>query len=197
MPTLLENASFLANVDFWYEALKFSLLLIGVYIIRFLLKLGFEGLKKSKQNVIRIEPVFSSLLNWVTYYGVILLILIYFSDASWMFGEIFTIGEVRVSLFLLLIALIIVSFAHRASKILTSFLLPSVYDRYQLDRGLRYTFDRIFHYAIMGIAIIVSLTTVGINLSALTVFAGVVGVGIGFGLQNIASNFISGIILLF
>ncbi|SES90376.1 Mechanosensitive ion channel [Salinibacillus kushneri] len=49
----------------------------------------------------------------------------------------------------------------------------------------------------MIVAFVVSLATVGIDLSALTVFAGVVGVGIGFGMQNIASNFISGIILLF
>ncbi|MFP3339511.1 mechanosensitive ion channel, partial [Micrococcus sp. SIMBA_131] len=47
------------------------------------------------------------------------------------------------------------------------------------------------------IAVVISLTTVGIDLSALTVFAGVLGVGIGFGMQNIANNFISGLIILF
>lgn len=138
-----------------------------------------------------------SILNWFTFYGILLFLLVYFSDADWMFAAFFTIGKVDITLFLIIIAILIISLASRLSKITTKVLLPGVYNRYNLDKGMRFTFDRIVHYSIMIIAVIISLTTVGINLSALTVFAGIISVGIGFGLQNIASNFISGIILLF
>jgi small-conductance mechanosensitive channel len=55
-------------------------------------------------------------------------------------------------------------------------------------------FSSVFLYSI---AIIIALNTVGIDLTTLTVFGGAIGVGLGFGLQRIASNFISGFILLF
>ena len=55
-------------------------------------------------------------------------------------------------------------------------------------------FAKVFLYSI---AIIVALNSVGIDLTTLTVFGGAIGVGLGFGLQRIASNFISGFILLF
>ena len=89
-----------------------------------------------------------------------------------------------VTLFLIIVAVLIITLASRLSKISTNVLLPGIYNRYHLDKGTRYTFDRVVHYSIMIIAIIVSLTTVGINLSALTVFAGMISVGIGFGLQK-------------
>lgn len=52
-------------------------------------------------------------------------------------------------------------------------------------------------YALLTIGFIAILQSAGIDLSTLTVFAGALGVGIGFGLQNIAGNFISGLIILF
>jgi small-conductance mechanosensitive channel len=121
----------------------------------------------------------------------------YFPKAKWMFAKIIKLGSVDVTLFLIIVAILIISLAIRLSKLLTNLILPGIYHRYNLDKGTQFTFDRIVHYSIMIIAILMSLNTVGINLSALTVFAGILSVGIGFGLQNIASNFISGIILLF
>ena len=65
-----------------------------------------------------------------------------------------------------------------------------------LDRSLQYTIAQICGYLILTIGIVVALQSAGLNLSALAVFAGAVGVGIGFGLQNIARNFISGLVVL-
>ncbi|RBW71159.1 mechanosensitive ion channel family protein [Bacillus taeanensis] len=153
--------------------------------------------KRNERLQQKIAPFILSFINWLSIYAVLLFILIYFADSKWMFSSIFSLGKVEVSLFLIIIAVLIISFAHRASKLATKTLLPTIYERYSLDSGLRFTFDRFFYYGIMVFAVIISLNTVGIDLSVLTVFAGVIGVGIGFGMQNIASNFISGLIILF
>ncbi|MBM7662616.1 potassium efflux system protein [Bacillus mesophilus] len=163
---------------------------IGVLVLRLLVLWSTKRLQKYYDAT-------RSMINWFTFYGILIFLLIYFSKANWMFTGLFSMGNVEITFFLIIVAILIISLASRISKITTNVLLPNIYSRYNLDKGLRFTFDRIIHYTIMVIAIITSLTTVGIDLSALTVFAGIISVGIGFGLQNIASNFISGIILLF
>jgi small-conductance mechanosensitive channel len=65
-----------------------------------------------------------------------------------------------------------------------------------LDRGLQYAIAQIVSNLVLIVGIIIVLDNAGIHLGALTVFAGAVGVGVGFGLQNIASNFISGLVIL-
>jgi potassium efflux system protein len=65
-----------------------------------------------------------------------------------------------------------------------------------LDRSLQYAIAQIVSNLVLVIGIFIVLENTGIHLGALTVFAGAVGVGIGFGLQNIASNFISGLVIL-
>jgi small-conductance mechanosensitive channel len=65
-----------------------------------------------------------------------------------------------------------------------------------LDRSLQYAIAQIISNLVLVIGIFIVLENTGIHLGALTVFAGAVGVGVGFGLQNIASNFISGLVIL-
>jgi small-conductance mechanosensitive channel len=65
-----------------------------------------------------------------------------------------------------------------------------------LDRSLQYAIAQIVSNLVLVIGIFIVLENTGIHLGALTVFAGAVGVGVGFGLQNIASNFISGLVIL-
>ena len=69
--------------------------------------------------------------------------------------------------------------------------------RFQIEESKTYTMLRINHYIIMIIGSIVAFQFVGINLSGLAVIFGLLSVGIGFGLQNVTSNFIAGLILLF
>ena len=65
-----------------------------------------------------------------------------------------------------------------------------------LDRSLQHAIAQIVGYVVLIVGILIVLENTGIHLGALTVFAGAVGVGVGFGLQNIASNFISGLVIL-
>lgn len=60
-----------------------------------------------------------------------------------------------------------------------------------------YTLSRIIHYVFLGVAVMLALDALGLPLSKFTIFAGALGVGLGFGLQQIFSNFVSGLILLF
>ncbi len=103
---------------------------------------------------------------------------------------------VTLSLFqiFLLIALLIAVFwlSSRTKRFLFNrFLAQS-----GLDRSLQYAIAQIISNVVLIVGIFIVLDNAGIHLGALAVFAGAVGVGVGFGLQNIASNFISGLVIL-
>jgi small-conductance mechanosensitive channel len=66
----------------------------------------------------------------------------------------------------------------------------------RLSPSLKVLISKIFRIVFIGAAIAVSLSSMGIDLSALTVLGGAIGLGLGFGLQKVVSNFISGILLL-
>jgi small-conductance mechanosensitive channel len=68
--------------------------------------------------------------------------------------------------------------------------------RTKFDPAFQFTLARVIGYCLLAFGFYVSFQMVGINLSSLAILAGAVGVGLGFGLQNVISNFISGLIIL-
>ena len=66
-----------------------------------------------------------------------------------------------------------------------------------VNPGMQVALVKLIKFVLLVVAFLLALDTVGIDLTALTVFGGALGVGLGFGLQRIASNFISGFIVLF
>ena len=84
-----------------------------------------------------------------------------------------------------------------ASKKLRDLIVSRLLSHTHLDVGSQQAIGTIARYFILFIGFLVILQTIGINLTTLNVLAGAVGIGVGFGLQNIASNFIAGIIILF
>ena len=167
---------------------------MAIYLVKWLLIKLVEKVFHQKEEVI---GIINSLLNALAFFAVIVIIPIYFGESAWLFNQIIEVGGSGISLFLILMALFIVIFAYRFSIVFKRYILRNIYEKYQLEKGTRFTLNSVFHYMIMFLAVFISLSTLGINLSTLTVFASIVGVGIGFGMQNIASNFISGLIILF
>ena len=96
-------------------------------------------------------------------------------------------------IFLLIALLIAVFWTSSQTK---RFLFNRFLAQSGLDRGLQYAIAQIVSNIVLIVGIFIVLDNAGIHLGALTVFAGAVGVGVGFGLQNIASNFISGLVIL-
>ena len=82
------------------------------------------------------------------------------------------------------------------TKILTSWLDGSLLPYTKLDAGVRYSLKTIIGYGGITLSIILALSQLGISPQSLTVIASALSVGIGFGLQSIVSNFVSGLIVL-
>lgn len=101
-----------------------------------------------------------------------------------------TVASVLIFLLLLTVFIVIAAFARRA-------LNRRIFRRLKMDSGTSYTLSRITQYIIITIGVLISFNFVGINLSSLAVIFGLLSVGIGFGLQNVTANFISGLIILF
>jgi len=72
----------------------------------------------------------------------------------------------------------------------------NLYPIYDLDRATKTTLDALVRYVLIGIGVVISLDVVGVGVGILTVFAGVIGIGLGFGSQTLVANFIAGLILL-
>jgi potassium-dependent mechanosensitive channel len=107
------------------------------------------------------------------------------------------IGAFNITLGSLLAAVITVWASFQVSKFLRFVLEEDVYHHLRLARGIPYAISTMLHYVILVLGFFVALGALGIDLTKLTILVGAFTVGIGFGLQNVINNFVSGLILLF
>jgi len=96
----------------------------------------------------------------------------------------------------LLVLIVLFGLVIIGERVIRRHFVTRVLRRTQFDPAFQFTLARVIGYCILAFGFYVSFQMVGINLSSLAILAGAVGVGLGFGLQNIISNFISGLIIL-
>ena len=108
----------------------------------------------------------------------------------------FKIGELHLSVHALLVALVTLAVVLLITRIVQGWLERDLLPRTRLDAGLQHSIVTIFGYAGAITAITLALGGMGFDLQKIALIAGALSVGIGFGLQSIVSNFLSGLILL-
>ena len=138
--------------------------------------------------------VFSGLFRYLNYLGLL--------DNVWSFGQALLTtklerGTISISLGNVLEFLLTVWLAYLLSRFLRFILQEDVYPRIDLAPGLSYATSSLLNYIILALGFVAGLGVLGVDFSKVSVLAGAFGVGIGFGLQSIVNNFVSGLILLF
>ncbi len=114
------------------------------------------------------------------------------------FAELtFEVGTLSLSLQMLGSAVIAFYLALQVSWVLQGMSEAHVFAQRDIDRGVRDAVKKLIHYAIVLIGFLLALSMLGMGLQNFVVLLGAFGVGIGFGLQDIVNNFLSGLILLF
>ena len=116
---------------------------------------------------------------------------------SGMLAYSFGVGKVHFTVGGVLTVLLILVVGYGLAKGFSSLLRSILTARLPVQRGLPYAISKVTYYLLMVLVLGIAVTNAGVELNKFTVITGAIGVGIGFGLQNIVNNFASGLILLF
>ncbi len=109
---------------------------------------------------------------------------------------VFSAGKSSITLWTLVVLVILILLLFSITRWLKVWIITGLLAKSSVELGVRLAIGAIVRYIIIAVGLIVILQTTGIDLSTVTILAGALGVGVGFGLQNITNNFVSGFILL-
>ncbi|SCK22739.1 mechanosensitive ion channel family protein [Vogesella sp. LIG4] len=126
--------------------------------------------------------------SWATGFDVVVV--------DWLESISFRVGKNEINLLMILSALVWVSVIMVGALWVSKLIEKKVMRLGEVDLNLRLVFIKLARTLLIITAVLVALPIVGIDLTVLSVFGGALGVGLGFGLQKIASNYVSGFIIL-
>jgi potassium efflux system protein len=113
-----------------------------------------------------------------------------------LFSELNT-GTITLSLADIFAFIVTIFTAIFVSRFITTVLDEDVYQRVRLGRGVSFAISAVIRYGIILLGFLLAVSALGIGMDRITILLGALGVGIGFGLQTIVNNFVSGMILIF
>ncbi|CAN5242023.1 hypothetical protein BH20ACI2_BH20ACI2_12090 [soil metagenome] len=158
-------------------------------------------LVKNNRPIIRERSV--RIVRWAAVFLWVIVTLNLFSIRQPVFGffrDLFswsaTVGTITFSLGSVVLFLVMVWISILISRFLRFVLEEDVYPRVGLGGGVSYALSTMLHYSILVIGFLIAVGVLGVDFTKFALIAGAIGIGIGFGLQNIINNFVSGLILL-
>ena len=114
-----------------------------------------------------------------------------------MFQSQVTIGNLTITPLLILLTMGVLYLSSFTSWFIRGVLDSEVFPHMQVDRGTGQSITKLLNYFMILVGVLISMGVVGIDLKSFAVMGGALGIGVGFGMQEIVNNFISGLILLF
>jgi len=174
------------------------------YIIGLFDKYVLERLEKELDHKSHLRNYVNSFTYIFCLYTLLLLIDInntFYSEVYVLFSPVLEfkfieIGEFKLSFLLIIQCAIVWLFATEINLWIHRYLLDKLNTKYQ-DEGSRDSITKIINYVLFTLWVLIGFQLLSINISVLLAGSAVLGIGIGFGLQNMASNFVSGIVILF
>ncbi|MBX3245072.1 MAG: mechanosensitive ion channel [Acidobacteria bacterium] len=157
---------------------------------------------KNNRYVIR-ETIFK-FIRWIAALVWVLVVLNVFSVYQYVFEKLsafvslsFGVGGFEISIGDIIVFAATLWVAVLISRFLQFILKEELYPRWAVGRGASYAISTTLHYAVIVIGFLFAVGELGVDFTKFAIVAGAIGVGIGFGLQTIINNFVSGLILLF
>jgi small-conductance mechanosensitive channel len=156
-----------------------------------------------QKGIVRtITRIFNWAVHFAAFLGVMRVIGVKLHNMFDFIGEVlnfklFHISGTEISLLTIIVMIVVVWISAKLARFVRNYFEKNVFPRFKIEEGLRFSLSKIIGYLIIIIGVLIALQGLGIKLSTLAIFAGTLGVGIGFGMQNITNNVVSGIVILF
>jgi potassium efflux system protein len=164
-------------------------------------EINFDALGEQAKRLVRFGYLFSAVVGIWMIWSDLLPALDFFNKIALPFSTHQMVDgvttEMPLSLSDLLVGIAALVVTLLAAKNLPGVLEITLLQRLPMDAGARYALTTLVQYLIVGIGVVTAFSTIGFQWSSIQWLVAALGVGLGFGLQEIVANFISGIILLF
>lgn len=200
-------------VEFPFTLLELLLeLLLPIFFLFIVYRLFNMGIKRLLNKSNFKENIKNGIKLWIHRILRVGFLLVFFILTGRLFGAkiyeylrmftdvlnqpIFQSGNTKVSFLTLLLILPVFYIASWTGKTSRGLISKDLMDRMGLDEARQFSFISLLRYGVMIVVFLIGLSVIGVNLSSITVIFGVLGIGIGFGLQSVVANLFAGIIII-
>jgi len=208
---ILEVTGYNHMAAFWQiSVVKMLMSLMWISLVFFIIREWEKGFRSETSDIHLIPAQHSfrwlgiQLIRVLWFFASVVILLLCWGAKHAVIVNVFKVinysipvGDIRFSLLNVFYALLSIVLTVLATRLWRQALREKIFNHGGLDAGLQDSIMTLTVYLIWAMGLFVSLRVIGVSATSLTVVFGALSIGLGFGLQNIFNNFISGIILLF